>query len=88
MAPAAGDRKEFDKWVVLVRECAYGLPRSTTFRCVDHPDMIERSSAVRELVERERRRSVLPHGQRRDALPLAYLSVFSLCAGDSGGPVV
>lgn len=50
--------------------------------------MTERSSAVREPVQQGRRRPVLPGEQPRVVLPVAYLSVSSFLAGDSGGPVV
>jgi hypothetical protein len=50
--------------------------------------MTERSSAVREPVQQDRRRPVLPCEQPRVVLPVAYLSVSSFLAGDSGGPVV
>jgi hypothetical protein len=50
--------------------------------------MTERSSAVREPVQQDRRRPVLPCEQPHVVLPVAYLSVSSFLAGDSGGPVV
>ncbi|MFB8229794.1 hypothetical protein [Cellulosimicrobium sp. NPDC055967] len=43
---------------------------------------------MRELVQQDRRRPVLPCERPRVALPVAYLSVSSSFAGDSGGPVV
>ncbi|WP_454729411.1 hypothetical protein [Cellulosimicrobium protaetiae] len=43
---------------------------------------------MREPVQQDRRRPVLPCEQARVALPVAYLSVSSFLAGDSGGPVV
>jgi len=43
---------------------------------------------VREPVQQDRRRPVLPREQRHVVLPVAYLGVSSFLAGDSGGPVV
>lgn len=43
---------------------------------------------MREPVQQDRRRPVLPCEQPYVVLPVAYLRVSSFLAGDPGGPVV